>query len=124
MFFKKKDALDENTIVLYAITVAQIFQDSEDKFGTTPADQVQSLLAHIKKDVLKGGNVNPDDESLQHLDIMCTSLALDESGFMSGLRSRFSKGDRSVGQDDIQKALNLAMKYVQEFVKAANKTRF
>jgi hypothetical protein len=117
MFFKKKDVLDENTIVLYAITVAQIFQDSEGKFGATPVDQVQSLLTHIKKDVLKGGNVNPDDESLQHLDIMCASLALDESGFMAGLRSRFSKGDRSVDQEDIQKALNLAMKYVQEFVK-------
>ena len=123
MFLKKKDTLDEDTIVLYAITVAQIFQDSEDKFGTTPADQVQSLLAHIKKEVLKGGNVNPDDQSLEHLDIMSSSLAFDESGFMSGLRSRFSKGDRSVSQSDIQKALNLAMKYVQEFVNATNKAR-
>jgi hypothetical protein len=123
MFFKKKDTLDENTIVLYAITVAQIFQDSEDKFGVTPANQVESLLAQIKKDLLKSGKVNPDYESLHQLDLMCTALALDESGFMSGLRARLSKGNRSVGQDDIQRALNLAMKYVQEFVKATNKTR-
>jgi hypothetical protein len=121
MFFKKKDKLDENTIVLYAITVAQIFQDAEDKFGATPANKVQSILENIKKGVLKGGNINPDDESLQHLGIMCTALALDESGFMAGLRSRVSKGDRTVSQDDIQKALNLVMKSVQEFVKATNK---
>ena len=123
MFFKKKDALDENTIVLYAITVAQIFQDSEEKFGATPVNQVQPLLAQIKKDLLKTGNLNPDDESLQHLDLLCSSLALDESGFISGLRARFSNGDRSVSQEDIQKALNLTMKKVQEFVAATNNRR-
>ncbi len=121
MFFKKKDALDEDTIVLYAIHIAASFQDSEAQMGTTPPEVVQPLLESLKKQLFKSENLNPDDESLHHLDIMCTSLALDESGFMARIRSRFSKGDRSIGRDDIQKALNLAMEYVQEFVKASKK---
>ena len=123
MFFKKKDALEEDTIVLYAIHIAASFQDSEAKMGSTPPEIVQPLLESLKKQLLKSENISPDEQSLHHLDIMCTSLALDESGFMAGLRSRFSKGDRSVGRDDIQKALNLAMKYVEEFGKATTKTR-
>ena len=122
MFFKKKDTLDQNTIVSYAINVAQIFQDSEDKFGKTPPTQVDSLLSHIKKEVFKAGNVNPDNDSLQYLDLLSSSLAFDESGFMAGLRARFSRGDRTVSQEDIQMALNLSMKYVKEFVKFTNKS--
>lgn len=119
MFFKKKTALDEDTILLAGIKAGMIFRAQEAKFGRTPLEQINPIMQHCISSVCKQLSVNPDSQSHQVIHAVSTTFAMDESGLARRLTQQFEKGMESISREDAQKVWDLSLSNAEGFAKFA-----
>ncbi|MBT8604848.1 hypothetical protein G6662_09735 [Polynucleobacter paneuropaeus] len=118
MFFGKKEDLDESTLALIGIAVATRFRHYERKNGRVPDSQIAQKISEIREDAIKKQGVKPSKQSHDMLMLICTALSMatgDGQRFVDKMTDKVEKGDPSITQPELDKAMEIAVKELSGF---------
>lgn len=115
MFFSKKIALDEDTVVLAGATAGIIFRMQEKKFGATPEEQIFPIITRCISEACKSLGINPDSQSHTIINAVASTFAMDQTGLAERITNRFSSGDKDITRDEAQQIWNLTHAGIQGF---------
>ena len=118
MFFGKKEDLDEPMLALIGIAVATRFRYYERKNGRVPDSQIARKISEIREDAIKKQGVKPSKQSHDLLMLICTALSMatgDGQRFVDKMTDKVEKGDPSITQSEVDKAMEIAVKELSGF---------
>ena len=118
MFWKKEDALDEDTVLIAGVTAGVAFKLTEKKFGFTPVNETPAILDKCKKTAYEMLSINPDQQSRSVIHLVMLTFAMDESGLAMKIANRYEKGDKNIYPEEAQKIWDLTLQKSKEVGKA------
>lgn len=117
-FGKKATPPSDASLISAGIWAGVLFLQSNAKFGTTPDSMVAHEIADTLKLVLKGMQLSLSEDQLIAINAVASSIAFDDTGFARSLVERFDRGERTITDAEISKAIALTEVNATSFVKA------